>query len=1007
VFDKAWFEVQTGRRFVTVAAAAHAYLQSPRGLGYSPHPLFEAEHWDPDGKNEGLVRYLATSRLWESSPHPLFDVRAAAQQLRSTRPGAATTSPWAEWVRLARPETPVPVPEGISAVTWGELRTLLLEAAREWRESREEPLARKAMVATLPPAPGLAPMRGDEPGAPLVSVILATWNRAGQLRTAIDSVLGQGYRSIELIVVDDGSTDDTRAVVEGIEAFDDRVRYVSLPRSGVSAARNAGIRAASGTYLAFLDSDNVWEPDFVGIMVATMQAQGWRVAHAALGLDWKGEPVYRATDAGRDVLLLGNFIDLNVLVTDRGLALEVGGFDETLRRAVDYDFVLKLSERETPHLVGIVGARYGELAEGRTRISVSEPATWNHVVRAKHSFDWDTATPRVEGRTSIVIPVVRDLRSILGRLELVRDRPTDRDWELVLVGFGTRAQLCCLRAASRDLPVATISRHADSHAILATAGFLASSGSIVIVCKPNAEFDASLVESLCAALDDERIAIAQPLNLAGDMTIASAGAYSPTYVIAPTPLLERHPSEDAERLGRTKLPAAWSAVVGLRATTFHALRGLDPLFANSLAEVDLSLRAEDQALGETWLIPEARCTVRPQQLGGFGHDNVTATRILQDRWTRFPPGSEELIARAGFRAAWHVPEKPGEAGQVADVVWGVRPMLVRTASPGLPDTRPRLRWAIDTAAPAGPLGDRWGDHHFAQSLAAALRRLGQDVTVDRREARIRPTRVFDDVVLTLRGLDEVHPMPGHVNLMWVISHPSAVAPWEAARYDAVFAASSTWAARQSEEWGIQVQPLLQCTDPERFNPRRAAPDTGPPVLFVGNTRRNVRLAVMYALESGARVDVYGDGWSGVIPESCIVDTFVPNDAVGALYASAGIVLNDHWDDMRRDGFLSNRLFDAVASGTRVVSDDVPGIADVFGAAVQVFRSPADMRRLLTEPHERHFPDQASRRAAARRIAAQHSFDARAATLLETALGILAGRAVEEPVRQRPPQIRRW
>ena len=92
-----------------------------------------------------------------------------------------------------------------------------------------------------------------------------------------------------------------------------------------------------------------------------------------------------------------------------------------------------------------------------------------------------------------------------------------------------------------------------------------------------------------------------------------------------------HPPEEAERLGRTKVPAASSAVIALRAATFQALRGLGPLFADSLAEVDLSLRAEDQALVETWLIPEARCTVERRQLGTFADDIATATTILQDR----------------------------------------------------------------------------------------------------------------------------------------------------------------------------------------------------------------------------------------------------------------------------------------------------------------------------------------------------------------------------------------
>ena len=83
----------------------------------------------------------------------------------------------------------------------------------------------------------------------------------------------------------------------------------------------------------------------------------------------------------------------------------------------------------------------------------------------------------------------------------------------------------------------------------------------------------------------------------------------------------------------------------------------------------------------------------------------------------------------------------------------------------------RLRWAIKNAAPAGEGGERWGDTHFAASLAAALRDHGQEVVVDRRPEWDRATGRHDDVVLVLRGLVRHDPSPEQVSLLWVISHP--------------------------------------------------------------------------------------------------------------------------------------------------------------------------------------------------------------------------------------------
>jgi glycosyltransferase involved in cell wall biosynthesis len=95
-----------------------------------------------------------------------------------------------------------------------------------------------------------------------VSVIVPTYNRAYILRDALKSALDQGHRQIEVVVVDDGSTDDTREVVEGLP--DDRLRYISHGcNRGCSAAYNTGISAASGDLIAFLDSDDVWKTEYL------------------------------------------------------------------------------------------------------------------------------------------------------------------------------------------------------------------------------------------------------------------------------------------------------------------------------------------------------------------------------------------------------------------------------------------------------------------------------------------------------------------------------------------------------------------------------------------------------------------------------------------------------------------------------------------------------------------------------------------------------------------------
>jgi spore maturation protein CgeB len=103
-----------------------------------------------------------------------------------------------------------------------------------------------------------------------------------------------------------------------------------------------------------------------------------------------------------------------------------------------------------------------------------------------------------------------------------------------------------------------------------------------------------------------------------------------------------------------------------------------------------------------------------------------------------------------------------------------------------------------------------------------------------------------------------------------------------------------------------------------------------------------------------------------------------------------VVLNDHWEEMRVDGFISNRLFDAAAAGARVVTDDVAGLGDIFGRSVQVARNTDELVRLTTAPDlDAIFGDDDERRAVAARVHAEHSFDARARELLKVALELRA------------------
>lgn len=292
----------------------------------------------------------------------------------------------------------------------------------------------------------------------------------------------------------------------------------------------------------------------------------------------------------------------------------------------------------------------------------------------------------------------------------------------------------------------------------------------------------------------------------------------------------------------------------------------------------------------------------------------------------------------------------------------------------------RLRWTIVTAAPGGEAGAHWGDTWFARDLAQALRLLGQRVKVVSRSRGEDPQRDDDDVVLILRGLRRFNPRPGRTVWMnWVISHPDLIEPGELAAYDRVFVASEHWRPA-----GVTAIPLLQATNPTRFNPDLATPDSGPAVLFVGKTSNRERAIVQDAIAAGVDLSVYGKGWAELIEPSRHLGEYLSGENVGAAYRRAGVVLNDHWPDMAREGFLSNRLFDAVGAGARVLSDDAVGLSDIFGDMVAVHRPGDDFTDSIAAAYELAGDDDRRREHAAW-IHAHHSFADRANVLLREAL----------------------
>jgi GT2 family glycosyltransferase len=299
-------------------------------------------------------------------------------------------------------------------------------------------------------------------------------------------------------------------------------------------------------------------------------------------------------------------------------------------------------------------------------------------------------------------------------------------------------------------------------------------------------------------------------------------------------------------------------------------------------------------------------------------------------------------------------------------------------------------FCLKIGAPNRQAAPSWGDLHYAESIARELRRRGHRVLVQTLDEWEDEAGLIHDVVVHLKGLSRFHPKPGQFNVLWSISHPEGLTGEECDGYDLIAVASPLFAEQLRERTSTPVVVLEQAADPWVMRPD-PCPQLAHELVYVANSRNVLRPIARDLLPTERDLAIWGTGWDALIDTSRVIAQHLPNAEVHRVYSSAGIVLNDHWDDMREHGYISNRVYDALACGALVLSDDVPGLVERFGDAVAVYRSRAELHelieRFLADPAER------ARRGGLGRAAvlAGHTFAHRVDELLA-----FVGEQVREP-----------
>ncbi|MCG7520509.1 glycosyltransferase [Ruegeria sp. Ofav3-42] len=764
-----------------------------------------------------------------------------------------------------------------------------------------------------------------------VSVIMPTYNRANLLTAAINSVLHQSHANWELIIVDDGSDDNTAEVVESLD--DGRIRYFKkLERGGVSAARNTGLERVRNEWVFFLDSDNAWRSDYLETMLRFLRAHDLKSAYCGISLH-EGEetPVrYLFQNFSLTTCIKGNYIDQNAFCMHRMYAK--CRYDESIRRLVDWDFILRVASK-TPILgAPYIGVDYSN--DSRTdRISKSEYANntdYQNLARGiqlaaiQRLYEGRGYTVSDKRRRIAVVFHVHDPEYIDEFLNKLSNIPEPFD---LIVTTPLQEYSQEIARIKSQHPDAVIQYYPNvGQDIGPFLDIIPTLLNYDLVCKLHTKRNVDpwgsawrdtmkdgvlgseeLVRSILSSFDDPLVQAVGPKE---------------TYKMWETATSDQTKRLLRELTGGLKISENTSRPWGFFAGSMFWIR------PNLLAEIS-------GYLFET-PVYHGRAT-------NDGQVEQTLERVIGMSMASDPASKVGLV------------DSDNRGVKIANVTSGsVEPMhetLDRIAEGMgilLPVEKHSETAQISIKIPAPEQKkQQWGDYHYAEALAKSCRELGCQVSIDFLEDWGK-TRRGDDVNLCIRGLSRFEPPSGQMNVLWVISHPDQVSFEEMEQYDLVYVASLSYANFLQPIVQTTVKPLLQATDTDRFRPSVKAATNGSNVLFVGNSRNEYRPIVRWAVDADVDVDVYGTLWDQFLPARMIKGENISNAELPSYYKGATAVLNDHWQSMREFGFISNRIFDVLACGGRLISDEIPAVSYTLGSGVRQVAGPDDLKEAVSE-----------------------------------------------------------
>jgi len=457
--------------------------------------------------------------------------------------------------------------------------------------------------------------------------------------------------------------------------------------------------------------------------------------------------------------------------------------------------------------------------------------------------------------------------------------------------------------------------------------------------------------------------------------------------------------------GMMTVPAVSGSALFCRRADFLQAGGFDLNFFNGYEDIDLCLKFASALNKKSIVAPDIRVSLNvenvlteinpsDESMGYYNlgvllnkHGYFIKDRYLDDlihkkqQWTK---DSAEKLKESGRLVQSLMPEAKDrkeidESALTDTIITGYLKYF----------SDKKLRIAIKIAAYNDDRLEFWGDYHFANSLKKAFIRKGHPTRIDTFESWHDSSYLADDVVVVLRGIKKYQTRGSQINILWNISHPEHIDESEYREYDHIFVASNVFADELKAKFSIHAEKLLQCTEPELFyhDTTEIKDDEKTDILYVANSRGVMRKAMEFTMKKGIPVAIYGTNWEKFLPAEMIKGNYIKNEKLRRYYSNCNILLNDHWPDMVQSGFISNRIFDALACGAIILTDPVNGIEQTFSEGIYFYRDADELGEQVAWIRG-HF-DEAKQLALQNCaiVLANHTFDHRAERILEVALQI--------------------